>query len=710
MLTPTVGGFPDPNPSEMQGLTEPDIHRRNSSMLEPGTLLEKRYKVIRLISKGGMGAVYEATDERLDSVVALKECFFDQPQLLRQFEREARLLARLRHQALTRVIDHFTEAGTAFLVMEFIPGEDLSEMMKAGQRFSPAQVLRWTDQLLDALEYLHAQEPPVIHRDIKPQNLKLTSRDQIILLDFGLAKGHVGDTTQVSAPRSVFGYTPNYAPLEQMQGTEGTDARSDLYSLAATVYHLLTGSPPPGPLARIGKITDRLPDPLQPVEQVNSDVPAEVGAALLKAMSLSRDGRQHNASELRAELSPFITQRSAITAPRTMPAVRVAPTAPPASVTETGKTQQATRRSRMPLATCLISILLIAAATVGGVFWLLKSMRKENSSAGAAGTTVTTNTEAHSLVASKVAASTAAVTAEALAQPLRILKGHTKSVRAVAFSPDGRLLASASWDGSARVWNVDDGNVVAVISRPDWTVNAVGFSRDGQMLAVGSYNSSGSEITFHAPRTGGSVRTMLRDPTNLISSLVFSPDGRHLIAAIGSRTRMWELESGKEVHVFEGNVNPSLALSADGNTVAIGTTNEKVVRLFDTRTGKPGRQFPEHSEGTLSLAFAPNGFVLAVGSYDGRITLWNFVTGEWIRSVVQPDLDAPFSVAFNPAATILAAGSYNEVRTWVSKTSVPIQTYDSGDAGTAYGVSFSPDGTLLAAGFDSGQIRLFRIE
>src|SRR3989440_12290845 len=157
-------------------------------MLASGTVLQNRYVVERQIGEGGMGAVYVATDRRFGSTVALKETFFDDPNLRKAFEREARLLNHLRHTALPRVSDHFTEGEGQFLVMEYIPGEDLSDMLKQrGGPFPPPQVLAWAHQLLHAPDYLHTQEPAVIHRAIKPQNLKLTARDQNVLLDFGLA-------------------------------------------------------------------------------------------------------------------------------------------------------------------------------------------------------------------------------------------------------------------------------------------------------------------------------------------------------------------------------------------------------------------------------------------------------------------------------------------------------------------------------------------
>ncbi len=271
-------------------------------MLEPNTLLQNRYLIGRHIGQGGMGAVYEARDQRLGNAVALKQTLLGGEQFSKAFEREARLLAGLRHPALPRVSDHFNDVDGQFLVMEFIPGADLATMLdQRGGPFPLDQVLGWADQLLDALDYLHTQQPPVIHRDIKPQNLKLTARGEIILLDFGLAKGLNMALTQPDSAVSIFGYTAQYAPLEQIQGT-GTDPRSDLYSLAATLYHLLTGTLPANALARATAIVNRQPDPLRPVHEVAPLVPPAVGAALMQALALGPGERPASAAALRTML------------------------------------------------------------------------------------------------------------------------------------------------------------------------------------------------------------------------------------------------------------------------------------------------------------------------------------------------------------------------------------------------------------------------
>ena len=268
-------------------------------MLAPNTVLQNRYLIVSLLGQGGMGAVYQATDQRLGNTVALKETFFTDEMMLKAFEREARLLASLRHAALPKVSDHFTEGKGQFLVMEYISGNDLMTMLeRRGAPFECDQVVEWAEQLLGALSYLHSQQPPIIHRDIKPQNLKITDQGQIILLDFGLAKGLPEQTQQMAAGRSIYGYTPDYAPLEQIKA-EGTEARSDLYALAATLYHLLTNVTPPSALMRAVAVTNHQPDLLLPANQINPQVRPGVANVLTQAMALMREGRPASAYAMR---------------------------------------------------------------------------------------------------------------------------------------------------------------------------------------------------------------------------------------------------------------------------------------------------------------------------------------------------------------------------------------------------------------------------
>jgi formylglycine-generating enzyme required for sulfatase activity len=273
-------------------------------MIEANTLLQNRYEIIRPIGQGGMGTVYLAKDQRLGNTVALKESIFNDEKMLAAFEHEARLLAGLRHPALPKVSDHFSEGESKFLVMDYIAGNDLGEILdKRKLRLEPIgkakpfevdEVIGWAEQLLDALDYLHTRQSPIVHRDIKPQNLKLAERNQIILLDFGLAKGSAIQMTRAVTSKSIFGYTPAYAPIEQIQGS-GTDPRSDLYSLAATLYHLVTGIEPPDALHRANAFLGGEKDPLQLANEVNPRVTPKVAAVLSVAMSQHRNLRPESA-------------------------------------------------------------------------------------------------------------------------------------------------------------------------------------------------------------------------------------------------------------------------------------------------------------------------------------------------------------------------------------------------------------------------------
>ncbi|MEP7213698.1 MAG: protein kinase [Acidobacteriota bacterium] len=279
--------------------------------LAQNSLIQNRYLIVQLIGKGGMGEVYLAVDQRLGSAVALKRTYFAGDEMLgNAFEREARTLARMRHPVLPKVSDHFGEGEEQYLVMEHISGDDLSKRLESAQKpFPISWVLFWADQLLDALSYLHSHEPPIIHRDIKPQNLKLTDENNIILLDFGLSKTSTGMTniSQSGSTGSVVGYTPHYAPMEQIRGI-GTSAKSDLYSLSATLYQLLTNTVPPDALSRADSMLNGSPDPVQPLSDLNPEVSIAVSDVILKGMEVSQEKRFADAREMQKVLRRAFTE------------------------------------------------------------------------------------------------------------------------------------------------------------------------------------------------------------------------------------------------------------------------------------------------------------------------------------------------------------------------------------------------------------------
>ncbi len=273
--------------------------------LAPNTLIQNRYLVVHLIGKGGMGEVYLAVDQRLGSAVAVKRTYYAGDEMLgAAFEREAKILARLRHPVLPKVSDHFGENTDQYLVMEHISGDDLSKRIEtSGKAFPLSWVMFWADQLLDALSYLHSHEPPIIHRDIKPQNLKLTDENHIVLLDFGLSKDSAGNTvaSEPGKSGSVVGYTPHFASMEQIRGT-GTDARSDLYSLSATLYQLMSNTVPADALSRADAMLGGSADPIIPLSTANPEISPAVSNVILKGLEVSREKRFSSAAEMQRAL------------------------------------------------------------------------------------------------------------------------------------------------------------------------------------------------------------------------------------------------------------------------------------------------------------------------------------------------------------------------------------------------------------------------
>jgi len=216
-------------------------------LLERGTLLNNRYRIVEILGQGGMGSVYRSVDENLGMEVAVKDNLFTTDEYARQFRREAVILANLRHPNLPRVTDHFVITGQGqYLVMDYIEGEDLRQRLERVGVLPEEELIIVGAAVCDALSYLSSRNPPIIHRDLKPGNVKITPQGQIFLVDFGLAKALVGSQATTTGARAM---TPGYSPPEQY-GTARTDQRSDIYSLAATLYVALTGATPEDALAR----------------------------------------------------------------------------------------------------------------------------------------------------------------------------------------------------------------------------------------------------------------------------------------------------------------------------------------------------------------------------------------------------------------------------------------------------------------------------
>lgn len=289
--------------------------------LQPGQVLQNRYRILGVIGVGGMGAVYQARDQHFQDVTrlcAVKEMINLQSdqglreQTLRNFKREAELLATLSHPAIPQIFDFFSFGDRAYLVMEFIQGKDLEAIMNSTSQFLPTeQVVQWGVEICDVLNYLHSHKPdPIIFRDMKPSNVMIDHHRRVRLIDFGIAR-----TFAVGQAGTTIG-TEGYSPPEQYKG-EATSA-ADIYALGATMHHLLTRRDP------------RLEPPFSfeqaPISSINPSVPEEVSAVVMRALSYDPKQRYSSAEAMKQSLDATLGARAVVVAPQTQPS---APSAVP---------------------------------------------------------------------------------------------------------------------------------------------------------------------------------------------------------------------------------------------------------------------------------------------------------------------------------------------------------------------------------------------
>jgi serine/threonine protein kinase len=294
--------------------------------LSAGTFI-KDYEIIELLGSGGFGAVYKAKP-RNGSSVAIKETYFGSERELKMFRDEANLLSSLSDEDFPKVITHFDNGNSRYyLIMELIEGDDLGDVLEKSKKpIDLKTVLDWADKILESLAYLHAKG--IIHRDIKPQNLKLTPKGRIKIIDLGIAKDYFNKASSNNSVSSIGAATPFYAPIEQHLRLEenfvlmlmmcseqktndvlaqGTDARADIYALGVTLYRLLTNTVPAISPNRALSVWSGKNDLIVPAHEVNKNIPLEISQFLHKAMEIERDNRYASVNEMRAALSQAIT-------------------------------------------------------------------------------------------------------------------------------------------------------------------------------------------------------------------------------------------------------------------------------------------------------------------------------------------------------------------------------------------------------------------
>ncbi len=691
--------------------------------LAVGTILQGRYRIVRQLGHGGFGAVYEAADDELGLSFALKETFYASDEDLRQaFRREARMLASLSHEAFPRVTHYFTEGDGCFLVMELVQGDDLDKLLsKRAAPFEQEQILTWADQILDALEDLHSSG--IIHRDIKPANLKLTPKGKIKLLDFGIAKGMLeGETELMTTVGSMAAATLQYAPLEQVLKASpqyqmmlsvvssdkvmevmlhGTDASSDLYALAATLYQLLTKKLPADAPTRALAIWSGQNDRLIPAHEVNPQISRKVSDVLQKALQIDRFERLSSAAAMRRQLSEAVKQTAPnnFTPPDTIKVTEnfVPPTMPqnPApffaepvkreqqgEVTKWRELPKSAEKPKSSFAFYAVVIglplLLLIFGSIGlAVYLNLPSM----------------NT--NSKTASKY-------------EFIQTLVAHKNAVTTLSYSADGKVLASSGSPNEVQIWDMTTNSLKRGVSFAD----SAAMSPDGKYLAYAVTDSGKSGLGIFLVNGSTSTTIIMPSADTRYDSIKFSPDGNFVYyVQLDSQTNSYApykipILGGAPTKIQTPSRGVGAIFSPDLKSVAVVVAGSFVIS--DAADGSVKRILSGYSGLLNSSAFSPDGKTFAGGG-QSDICIWE-VAKEDPKQMLKGHTNNVRAIAFSPDGKLIASGGFDQtIKIWNAASGSLLQTL-TGHSNTVNTIIFSPDGKTIASGSEDKTIRLWRVK
>ena len=614
-------------------------------------LLRNRFQVIRVLSdEGGFGRTYLAEDvDKLNELCVIKQLAPKLPgnwalkKAMELFQKEAQRLQQLgEHTQIPTLLAYFEQDNYLYLVQQFIDGQNLAKELQlrrkgAGKNsrfYSELEVKQILLDLLPVLKFIH--ERGVIHRDIKPQNIIRRKKDRkLTLIDFGSSK-QLSARVQTKAGTSIGSH--GYCPIEQIRDGVAYPA-SDLFSLGATCFHLLSGTSPfklwtengyswannwreylsyPLEDIRLEKVLDKLLK--KDIQQRYASADQALNDLLSKQSSAVNSEVQNqqpspkNYAKVKYLLIPIGFMALLGIGQLWYLQARQFATKYGASVndTETVKTQS-TGVSNLPQTN--ISKINIPK-TKPEKFFLAR--------------TIPTNLDSvSSLAISPNGQTFASVSNNAIAlwntsggKAFSTLKGHTQKVNAIAFNSDGNILFSASTDKTIKMWNLNVGRQIRTLGNHTDSVNTIAVSRSGTTIASGGkdkiiklWKLQQREYVFLATLKGHS---------SSVTSVAISPDEKTLVSGSVDKTiKIWNLSTGKQIYTLTGHASSvaSIAISPDGKTLASGSV-DKTVKLWDIDNGKQIRSLDQHPKAVQSLIFSPDGKTIITGSDDRNIRIW----------------------------------------------------------------------------------------
>ncbi len=697
------------------------------------------YELIKEVGRGGMGVVFKARDVRLNRIVALKMIRGGElanSDELQRFEKEANAAAQLKHPNIVGVYRVSDDKEQPFLSMEFIGGTSLAERVALGP-LSGRRAAEYLELTARAVHYAHSQG--IIHRDLKPANVLLDEHDQPKVTDFGLAKQMTSRSDQTRTG-AVLG-TPSYMSPEQATGSKAIGPSSDVYSLGAILYELMTGKPPfcgETPLATLSLVEKQ--DPIAP-RLLNPAVDRDLETICLKCLEKTPDRRYESAESLADDLHRYL-QGEPINARR---------------VSLIGRGVKWCKRNKTSTGvTSLIAVMFTAFLSFSWYeTYKEKDLRDKAEAARVdavkANEVAANRLEAmrHLLYLSEMRQAQQMSRRADLDGALRILmhehwqpkKGHFDlrdwewyflkdraetrlgfgahqgQAFAVAYRPDGRELASAGGElnrpGTIKLWDVRTGKLLRTLKGHRDKIAALAYHPDKPLLASASFDKT---VKLWNLDTGTEVMT-LTGHTHNVHDVAFSPNGNRLASASHDLTvRVWDYELSplprvKNVQVLTGHEKEvtSVAFHPDGQLLASGSRDRKI-HLWNLATGQIDKTFTGHEGEVDSLVFYASGKSIVSGGGSrqtrrGEVIFWNVETGEKLQS--RYGLSNPVvHISMSKDGKVAAALADGMVRIWNRSNSSEALSLRADPQGVS-GVAFAPDGFSLASAGHSGRISLW---